>query len=109
VGGLCLRPPRPYRNLEERLLANSLQVGDCWIWQGKRNGSGYGQLNVWRGGKAVSLFAHRVSYEYYKGPIPSELEVDHKCCNKLCVAPDHLRLLPKPENGRRGNGKKEFP
>jgi hypothetical protein len=64
----------------------------CWLWIASLAGNGYGQFDHRR--------AHRYSYELHKGPI-TEQEIDHKCCNKLCVNPDHLEQVSKRENNRR--------
>jgi hypothetical protein len=41
----------------------------------------------------------RTSVSY--GPIPLGMTVDHLCNVALCQRPDHLELVPKPENTRR--------
>lgn len=58
---------------------------ECWIWQGRTNGEGYGTLNI--GGRA--WMAHRWFYVQEIGSLPPML--DHACRNKLCVNPSHLR------------------
>lgn len=70
----------------------------CWIWVGHRNSTGYGACL--RDRKKVP--AHRVIYERYRGPIPAELEADHKCRNRPCVNPDHIEPVTRRENVRRG-------
>lgn len=78
----------------------------CWNFTGNGRGSGrsvakgedgYGQL--YHNGK--KYMAHRFSYELYKEPIPSGLQVDHLCRNKKCVNPDHLELVDQHENMKR--------
>ena len=70
----------------------------CWIWQGAVSSSGYG--NRWVEGKTV--LAHRFYYEELVGTIPSDLQIDHLCRNKLCVNPEHLEAVRPAVNTRRG-------
>lgn len=44
------------------------------------------------------LYAHRVSWELFRGPIPNKLFVLHKCDNKNCINPDHLFLGTAKDN-----------
>lgn len=72
----------------------------CWQWTGYICSDGYGGMK--RSGKLVR--AHRLSYEAFKGPIPSGLSIDHLCRNKLCVNPEHLEAVSIRENTLRGIG-----
>jgi hypothetical protein len=72
-------------------------VTGCWLWLGKRNAGGYGELvHV----KADDL-AHRFSYEAFVGPIPHLLHIDHLCRHPRCVNPAHLQTVLPSENARR--------
>ena len=70
----------------------------CWLWCAGSGGTstrGINRYGVFSGG-----YAHRWSYEYFKGPIPKGMTVDHKCRQTFCVNPEHLRLQTVAENVR---------
>jgi hypothetical protein len=51
------------------------------------------------------MLAHRASYEFFVGPIPDGLEIDHVwtrgCRHTNCVNPEHLEPVTRAENMRR--------
>jgi hypothetical protein len=55
---------------------------ECWQWQGGGTNNGYGCF--------AGTTAHRWSWEFFNGPIPERLQIDHLCRNKGCVNPWHL-------------------
>lgn len=70
---------------------------ECWLWQGSSS-HGYGTIT--EDGKRYRV--HRLSYEYFIGPIPDGLQLDHLCRNTLCIRPDHLEPVTNFENTLRG-------
>lgn len=76
----------------------------CWQWFGSTTAGGYGRFTV--NGRRV--YAHRLSYEEWVGPIPDDHEVDHICRNRSCGNPRHLRAVLHEENmqnqGNEGRG-----
>ncbi len=75
--------------------------GECWLWIGHVENSGYGAFSWREGALHRKARAHRYAYELVVGPIPAGLEIDHLCRNKLCVRPDHLEPVTRAENIRR--------
>lgn len=72
----------------------------CFIWTGSVSKEGYGRMKAT--GSKQSKLAHRAAYEYFVGPIPENMELDHKCRVRCCVNPDHLEPVLHAENMRRG-------
>lgn len=89
----------PVRNWTKEAFRETYRVErstGCWVWKRSLDISGYGQLGV--GGRHTK--AHRFSWEMYIGPIPEDRIIDHKCRNRKCVNPDHMRLCIRMENLR---------
>jgi hypothetical protein len=67
----------------------------CWLWMASTRGTGpYGRFKV----DGRDVVAHRFAYELTKGAIPDGFQVDHRCRNRLCVNPAHLRVVTQKQN-----------
>lgn len=87
----------------EKYVAKLPEAPGCWLWLGSVSTGGYGYTS--RGAIAGrSPRAHRAVYEYYRGPIPAGLTLDHLCRVRRCVNPAHLEPTSTRENLLRGVG-----
>lgn len=66
----------------------------CWLWLKYVNEGGYGQSYL--NGRLV--YAHRMAWEIYRGPIPVGMQIDHVCRVRSCVNPEHLRVVTQRTN-----------
>lgn len=80
-------------------------VRSDWQWTGAKI-KGYGVIRDNR----KNIQAHRLSYEFFIGPIPEGQLVLHSCDDPSCVNPDCLHLgtdainaRERKERGRNGN------
>lgn len=84
---------------EDRFWSKVEKTSTCWNWTGTTR-SGYGRwrfpTGVKKSGPQVS--AHRVAWEFTRGPIPEGKQLDHRCHNTRCVNPDHLRITTAKQN-----------
>jgi hypothetical protein len=84
----------------ERLMFRTAAVpSGCWEWRGWVGPHGYGTIAA--DGSGPTLRAHRVSYEYFIGPIPEGFQLDHLCHNTRCVNPEHLEAVTAEVNCER--------
>jgi hypothetical protein len=108
---LALLSPEQRTNFERRFwpkVKKSNEAEGCWIWTGTLSKAGYGQIRLFASkkaiGKKLTIFAHRASYEMFKGSIPDKNELDHLCKKPPCINPDHLESVTHRENDIRGDG-----
>lgn len=76
----------------------AVDPGGCWRWTGHVHTTGYGRTSI---GKRL-LYTHRVAYELWHSAIPTGLQIDHLCRNRLCCNPAHLEPVTNIINARRG-------
>ena len=81
-----------------QFLSHVTASGGCWLWTGPQHHNGYGYICL--RGQKQPLFAHRVSYELFIGPIPRGKSVLHRCDVRDCVSPAHLFLGTQTDNMR---------
>lgn len=62
----------------------------CWLWTAFVDPGGYGRFSR---GPTRSPCAHRAAWHLYRYPIPDGMVIDHKCRQRSCVNPDHLRVV----------------
>jgi HNH endonuclease len=82
----------------------------CWIWTGFKDRKGYGQFSV----DNRDVGPHRYSLQAAMGMFGDWLElrdgrrpllqVDHRCHNRACVRPDHLRWATNKQNAENRRG-----
>jgi hypothetical protein len=69
----------------------------CWEGPHKhRTPKGYSRSSM----RGVAYFWHRATYTALVGPIPDKYVIDHKCRNRACCNPNHLRAVTKSINGK---------
>jgi hypothetical protein len=101
-----------YRNLEERLIANSVpehtghlvdgQPSECWLWIGNVDDDGYGRVTIRVGGKHKKVRAHRAAAAVFLGvDLIDGLTWDHHCRQVACIHPNHGEPVPNAVNAAR--------
>lgn len=81
---------------KKRFLKKVRKTDNCWIWIGQRDRDGYGRF--WYNKK--NKFAHRISYQWWRGPLYEEKVIMHKCDTPECVNPEHLSQGTIGDNNR---------
>ena len=100
--------------LKERFEAKFTKGPDdeCWMWQGAKNKKGYGKIGG-TGRRLRNLYAHRVSYQLYRGEIADGMCICHVCDLPSCVNPNHLFQGSAKDNTRdcikKGRARRGFP
>lgn len=99
--GQGLRPLRSQITVEQRFWpkVDKSAPGGCWEWTGAAT-DGYGQISV----DNRMAPAHRISWEFVNAPIPEGMMLDHRCANRKCVNPAHLRVVTNAKNMQHRTG-----
>ncbi len=99
----CIKSPNEkeyFDRLKSRLLSKSKKNGECIEWQGTKDKKGYGITGICN--KSLNIekhtSTHRISWMVWKGGIPEEMCVLHKCDNPSCFNPEHLFLGNRKDN-----------
>lgn len=79
-----------------RFWAKVDKSGECWLWTGTINRSGYGMFST--GSSPRTMTAHRWAFIDANGAIPEGAELDHLCRVRSCVRPSHLDAVPHRVN-----------
>lgn len=92
------------KSIHERFWSKVEKSNGCWNWLAAKDSRGYGFFSSKKiTGKHMDM-AHRVVFFLNGTIIPPNLVVDHKCQNKSCVNPKHLRLVTKSINNTENGG-----
>ena len=93
-----VKQAKPKPSFEDRFWVRVDRGNDdeCWIWRGARTGQGYGYLRPNR--YAKNILAHRTAYILTYGEIAPGMHLHHKCHNRLCCNPAHLRQITPAEH-----------
>lgn len=94
-----------FASIRERLHAEvTLMPSGCLVWRAAPDGADGSYGYTYYKGKRVVV--HRLAWEAEHGPISGGLTIDHVrgrgCIYKRCINLDHLELVSRSENSRRG-------
>jgi len=76
-----------------------LDKDKCWQWKGSFTKSGYATFNL---GSGITSRVHKILYELTVKKVSDKLELNHLCCNKGCINPNHLEEITHQENQLKG-------
>jgi HNH endonuclease len=79
----------------------TLDENGCWLYTGSiRNGYGFINVGGFKHGRKFRV--HRLTYQFFIGPIPYGLQLDHLCRVRNCANPWHLEPVTRRHNILRG-------
>lgn len=95
----------PERVVERVLSKVAMGPRMCWLSTYSVGSHGYAQVGWQEDGERIVTLCHRVIWNWFRGPIPKGMTVDHTCKTRRCVRLAHLRLITNLENARRTDGR----
>jgi hypothetical protein len=99
-------PPETARRAQENSTVDP-ETG-CWNSNYSPGPKGYATIGWREDGIGYSIPVHRASWNHSHGRIPDGMVIDHRCGNRRCVNPEHLRPLTLARNTQLRLGR-EFP
>ena len=91
-------------NAKARVERKTERQGDCIVWNGHLDTSGYPSFKY----MGETLLVHRQLYKEEVRDIASAETIDHTCRNKLCLNLDHLDVVSRTENLKRMQLAREY-
>lgn len=90
----------PYeRVMHRQVLEDRGHTTPCRIYQAPPRTGGYHQIGYTIPGSPRRFTSvHRVIWEYFNGPVPEGLHLDHLCRQRDCCEVDHLEAVTPREN-----------
>lgn len=92
--GKALTPIIRHLPVADRFWLKVEKTDTCWNWTGSKNTTGYGIFKF--GGS--QMVSHRFSYQLLVSQIPPGMVIDHRCFNKSCVNPEHMKVVTQKQN-----------
>lgn len=82
------------KTIEDSIASKTVTSEGCWELNTKPRPDGYASFK--------GRCAHKQYFEYFIGPVPNGLDLDHLCRNRRCCNPHHLEPVTRRENLLRG-------
>lgn len=85
---------------QDRFWGRVDKTDNCWFWKGHINEHGYGQFSY----QGSNRPAHRVSWIFSGKVLRDGFVLDHRCHERSCVNPSHLREVTRAQNAQNRKG-----